>query len=435
MIEQYCPVAPVTPDDGHHYFFGYYDKCPWSQGEDYLLAHRALFANKFPSEGDRCEVGLIEPSAGTFHKLDVTTAWNWQQGAQLQWLPSHDSSTDRIIFNDCVDGKARAAVVEVGKEEKTYLNDSVYALASNEEVALTLNYARLNKGRAEYGYPGVLNECSKGRAPEDDGIWKVDLNSGESTLLISLAELAHHWATSWSEESHHFVNHLMFNPSATRFCFLHRFQRPDGIWHSRLFTLGAEGNNLRLLFEGMVSHFHWRNDNTLLAWAGRREILGTASDKGTAFDRLFSAARRVLKPIYYALGKPRFLMNRIVGDSYLLIADSAEPEARPFAEGELTTDGHCTFNRGGSDPGRWVLTDGYPDFRSRQPLFLWDTKTDTGYEIGRYSTPRNFDGPIRVDLHPRFNRDATKICVDSAMDGTRKMYVVDVSSITDSPTD
>jgi hypothetical protein len=97
--------------------------------------------------------------------------------------------------------------------------------------------------------------------------------------------------------------------------------------------------------------------------------------------------------------------------------------------GELICDGHCTYNRAGPHPGRFFVTDGYPD-RGRQPLFIWDTKDNVGSTVGRYDSPKQFDGDIRVDLHPRFSHDASRVCIDSAMDGSRKVYEVDVSSLT-----
>ncbi|MCA9298863.1 MAG: hypothetical protein KDA28_07345, partial [Phycisphaerales bacterium] len=78
---------------------------------------------------------------------------------------------------------------------------------------------------------------------------------------------------------------------------------------------------------------------------------------------------------------------------------------------------------------RWMLTDGYPDMRSRQPLFLWDLEADTGIEIGRFNTPRALDGPVRVDLHPHFSPDGRSACFDSAMDGTRAGYAVDLAPV------
>ena len=74
------------------------------------------------------------------------------------------------------------------------------------------------------------------------------------------------------------------------------------------------------------------------------------------------------KPIYYALGKPRILMQKIVGDSYFIIDDAPAQTSVEVAKGILTSDGHCTV----SPDGEWILTDGYTDSKNRLPLFLWN---------------------------------------------------------------
>jgi hypothetical protein len=125
------------------------------------------------------------------------------------------------------------------------------------------------------------------------------------------------------------------------------------------------------------------------------------------------------------MGKPRILMQKVMGDSFYLVEDKANGALDRFACGKLTSDGHCTF----SPDRRWVLTDGYTDSKNRLPLFLYDTHNEKVLEIGRFPTPKALDGPLRVDLHPRFNHDGTQVCIDSAMDGTRQMYVIDVRDL------
>jgi hypothetical protein len=36
---------------------------------------------------------------------------------------------------------------------------------------------------------------------------------------------------------------------------------------------------------------------------------------------------------------------------------------------------------------------------------------------------------IRCDLHPRWGRDGRAVCIDSAHEGARQMYVLDVSGL------
>lgn len=423
MIRRVMPLRPVSPDDSGHYFFGYYDKCPWGRNSQHLLAHRATFIDRSPRPDDAVEIGYIESDTGSprFHAIDRTSAWNWQQGAQLQWTPASGSGPQGLIFNQRTGQHVVTRMLGPNLEPLATLNLPIYTACRDGRWGLSLNYARLTAIRPEYGYAGLVDRHASDPAPKDDGVWRVELATGRSELLVSTAAVVAHHPNPMGRDAHHYLNHLMFNPSGDRFCFLHRFERPDGITQSRLFTLGIDGNDLRLLMEGMVSHYDWRDDHTLLAWAGKRKLLASGPGGGVRI-----AARRVLKPIYYALGKPRFLMNRIVGDSYLLIPDEEPSSILHFAKGELTCDGHCTY----SSDRRWIVTDGYPDLNSRQPLFLWDVTGSQGYEIGRFLTPPHLDGPVRVDLHPRFNHDASAICVDSAMEGRRRMYVVDVAALT-----
>lgn len=414
-----------------------------------LLAHRARFCDRFPEPDDIAEVGYIEAwdtDAPRFVRVADTRAWNWQQGAMLSWTTDH-SGAPAIRFNDRQEGAPVARTMRLdggvtdapgfGQSRGRVPTPAAYSVHEATGRALTLSFARLSRLRPEYGYPGLIDPRAAEPSPADDGIYRIE---GDGLrLIVSIEQLDCITADGADRAGgllHQHVNHLMFNPSGTRFCFMHRFEREDGILHSRLFTSDIEGRDLRLLFEGMCSHYDWRDDTTILAWAGRRSLLGSVGTAGNPLEQVMTLARRGLKPVYYALGKPRILMNKIMKDSYLFISDvdlraPGAPAPQTFAKGELTCDGHCTFNRGGAEPGRWVLTDGYPDLKSRQPLFLWDCRENKGYEIGRYPTPRMLDGPIRVDLHPRFHHDATLACIDSAMDGKRAMYVVDVRTLPD----
>lgn len=416
-----CAVDRITPGhrNKYHYFFGYYDKCPWDGNGERILAHRSTFIDRFPNNTDHVDVGYITLNNGKkdFVKLAETTAWNWQQGSQLQWL-----SEKKVIYNDRQRDHVVALILDPATGKKRVLDTPIYAVSRPGRNALSLNYARLFDVRKDYGIAGLEDKWHDVMCPGDDGIYSVDLQTGVTELIISIKQVAALDNCHIGEGAKHWINHMMFNPSANRFCFLHRFLRGDGIMHSRLLTADSDGGDLRLLFEGMVSHYCWKNDSTILAWAGKRRILGNNKHKS---DFFMTSVRRCLKPIYYKMGKPRILMQRVVGDSYYMIQDSPNGMIERFAYGRLSVDGHCTL----SPDGKWMLTDGYTDRKNQLPLFLCNVSTQEVTEIGRFATPRILDGPVRVDLHPRFNRDGTKICIDSAMDGTRQMYVIDVTGI------
>ncbi|MBO7148951.1 MAG: hypothetical protein J6V93_03750, partial [Clostridia bacterium] len=70
----------ISPDDGYHYFFGYYDMRA-DDGSGRHLCHRVSFIDKLPLHDDIAEVGYLENKK--FIKIGETTAWNFQQGAML----------------------------------------------------------------------------------------------------------------------------------------------------------------------------------------------------------------------------------------------------------------------------------------------------------------------------------------------------------------
>jgi hypothetical protein len=104
-------VRVITPDDGYHYFFGYYDLRA-TDGRGRHLAHRVSFMDRLPTPDDVAELGILED--GAFTPFATTTAWNFQQGAMLQWHPTRENT---VYYNAFADG--HFTTVKRG-EEMTY---------------------------------------------------------------------------------------------------------------------------------------------------------------------------------------------------------------------------------------------------------------------------------------------------------------------------
>jgi hypothetical protein len=95
-------------------------------------------------------------------------------------------------------------------------------------------------------------------------------------------------------------------------------------------------------------------------------------------------------------------------------------------EGVLTENGHMTYSRN----GRWILSDTYPDkLTDKRILFLFETHTGTQHDLGDYYTPADLGKHNRCDLHPRWSRDNRHICFDSVHEGSRQLYLLDVSDL------
>jgi hypothetical protein len=308
----------------------------------------------------------------------------------LQWLPD---SPDEIVFNDR-DGErfvARILNVRTGAERR--LSRPVYAVSPNGRDAISLSFSRLFDVRPGYGYAGVPDPWADELAPREDGLWHVDLTTGDSRRIFSLADAInlHSDRQPGADTGKHRFNHVQFNTDGSRFAVLHRWTvegRRVG-WKTRLLTLAPDGRDPRVLSDhGMVSHYDWRTPDQLLAWANRDGI----------------------------------------GNRYYLFDDGSPPEKEAVAvvgENVLTQDGHCSFAPRDRD---WFLTDTYPDRDGFCSLLLFHIPTGRRVDLGRFFGPRPADVEIRCDLHPRWSRDGAQVCVDSIhQNGARQMYVLDVA--------
>jgi hypothetical protein len=177
------------------------------------------------------------------------------------------------------------------------------------------------------------------------------------------------------------------------------------------------------LWTGQVSHFDWFNNDNILAWT-------LPSRSMTRTNRIKASGLKILKKydiLRRGLKKIPIIRNRLIGGRFTLLKDTGEasPSNETIGEGILTEDGHCSY----SPDRQWILMDLYPDISNHRTLLIYNDKNNTRIDIGRFHSPRKLRDEIRCDLHARWNRDGTLICIDSAHEGTRQMYILDVTSI------
>ncbi len=377
-------LRPITSGPYHH-FFGYYDKTPWNASGNRLLAHEVDFNDRPPTAADSVAIGVVRLDDGNrFQPLGRTHAWNWQQGAMPQW---HPADPERLFFhNDRREGRFVGILRNIeGGEERAY-ERPIYAVAPDGKHALSLNFARLHTHRPGYGYAGARDPWAEALHPDDDGIHLVDLGSGESRLVVSLQQLAQNRPSENMRGVHHWVNHIQISRGGRRFAFFHLWRVGNDGWGVRLYTANLDGSNLRCLLDtDMISHYDWMDDLRILLWAREPQL----------------------------------------GDRFLL-CDDGDGSRRMIGDGVLTEDGHCTF----SPDRKWVLNDTYPDRYDMRTLMLFRWENQKRIDLARLHSPKaKWWGEIRCDLHPRWNRDGTQICVDSVHSGQRQMYVADLAGI------
>ena len=146
----------------------------------------------------------------------------------------------------------------------------VYALSPDGKWAITADFARIQRLRPGYGYVGLQDPCQRERAPENSGVWRMDMENGESKLIFSLSDAADidHLGKSLRDKWNYF-NHLLVSPDSSRFIVLHRWKEsrgsgddaePYGRFTTRMFTVSLDGTERFILDpSGHTSHFIWRD--------------------------------------------------------------------------------------------------------------------------------------------------------------------------------
>ena len=77
-----------------------------------------------------------------------------------------------------------------------------------------------------------------------------------------------------------------------------------------------------------------------------------------------------------------------------------------------------------------MLTDSYPLEDNCRRLFLYRLSNGEAFEIGSFHSDPDYPVPTRCDLHPNWSRDGRSVCIDSIHEGSRQVYILDVSELT-----
>lgn len=364
----------------YHTFFGYYDKTPFSLDNSKLLAMFGPRNNRPPMKDDELNIGYFDLNTNRFHQVGKTSTWCWQQGCRLQWFPENENQL--IIYNKIVNDSYGSVIqdIESGDILKYFLYP-IYDINKDGSLALSLNFSRLHRLRPGYGYINIPDYTEKELCPESDGIWILDLKSGNKELIVSLKDLSNLKPLKSMEGAIHYINHLSFNPSGERFMFIHLWLK-DNLRYGRLVTLDTKGSNIYILAnEGHVSHYAWKSKDELLLYSTHKET----------------------------------------GQHYHMYNDCSS-NRNIVGKRLLDRDGHPSY----SPDRKLLLTDTKPNRYGEQHLVLYNPSQDSLIRLGSFFNPLNYTGEVRCDLHPRWDRVGRYICFDSAHQGSRAIYLIDL---------
>lgn len=442
-------IKRLTNGSKHH-FFGFHDIKASNNSNDKILSLEVDIINRPPLPNEKAGVGYIN-AEGNYIRLGETNAYNYPQGARMQWI----ADSDCFVVNNQVGNKWGSSVYDTTTNKLIEdLGDSVHCLSKDGKTAFTLNYARLFR-LGVYGYIGLKDTSDDQIAPTDDGIFCHNIETNESSLLLSIHEIANHNPLLVPNKGfHHYVTHLSLNPTNTRIAFLHRYRLQDGGETSRLMSANVDGTDLRCLATGFLSHFDWQDDESLIIFGRYNSSIDTLRNNPLFANPLIGGSLRLVKKGVRLFLKPK-AGGQASNEFFMHVTDVEPATIDPFAKGIILADGHPMFNPANRD---WLSNDTYPDKDGIRTLMLYNVSSNQRIDLGTFKMindipdktlweeyTQGVDATImklfsldaytftrsglHCDLHPRWDGVGERIIFDSIHEGTRQMYSVDVKDI------
>jgi hypothetical protein len=375
-----------------HHFFGYIGQCqtiPWNASGQYILGLEIDTINRMPKPGESATIILIDTHDNNkISRLDKTYAWNQQQGTMFYWNPLAPGT--QFFFNDrdIETGEVFAVVYDIKKKRRVHeyrFNDTPIGnggVAADGSAWLGLNYGRLARLRPVTGYPGALDWSKEEIAPKNDGVFIVDVKTGEKRLLVSYFQLEEILKEYLPDMKHDglFIDHTLWNRDCNR---IYIFARAgwNGQGYKRVnvpFSVHADGSGLTLHETHIGGHPEWAEGSMLIGRQGNKQV-------------------------FYDVDK-----KEIVGQL-------GNPDIFPDPEGDISL----------SPDGLWFVN-GYK--KGTENFYAIFNRSDSSFVRSEGLDKGAFSGDIRIDPAPRWNRTNDVILVPGIdKNRTRQMFLIRIT--------
>jgi hypothetical protein len=366
----------------------YYDIPVFSADSARIAAIRFDYQGRAITPEDRVTVGWIDCKEGGFEPVGESAAFSLQQGAMAQWRPGRDE----MLWADREAGRLVTRAWSAATGETRTVERAVYAVLPDGRDALALNMDRVDYLRGGYGFAGGTQPLGP-RAPADDGVWRMSLDTGEAKLILSLRE-ARSVLLAWlglkdrvkltARRPHFWFNHAKVSPDGRRFTVKLRWRRLGGGWNDTQgvsLIVGTDGSAPKVMARA-TSHVIWEDDESLFFFSS------------SAFER------------------PGVFRVRRAGTD--------DQSFEPIAPNLLTGNVHMRAIPG--SPGSFVYDTPY---REEVSLHLLDDAGTRETLLARFGNHVPARGPNRCDLHPCPSPDGRRIVVTSLETGGRQVYLVE----------
>ncbi len=252
-----------------------------------------------------------------------------------------------------------------------------------------MNYGRLARLRRVTGYPEAWDWSTDEIAPDNDGIFIVDIKTGKQKLLVSYRQLEEKLKEQRPDLDHSglFINLTLWNRKCDRVYFFVRagWQKPKrkGDKVNMPCSIYADGTGLTLHNKHIGGHPEWAVQSNLLIGREKKKQVFYNVDK---------------KKVVGQLGTTKMFPN-------------PEGDISLSSDGNWFVNGYKKGKKGGTSYNYYAV------YRMSDGAFA----RSEGIDKGSYS------GDIRIDPAPRWNRSNNAILVPGlAENKTRQMFVIRV---------
>ncbi|MCK5775777.1 MAG: hypothetical protein KAH25_06370, partial [Bacteroidales bacterium] len=185
--ENGLPIRAITKGPKYRWF-GYYDKLQFDPSNRYILGMEVDFEYRSPTSEDVIKLGYIDlKDHDKWVEIGETRAWGWQQGCMLQWV---SGTSSKVIWNDRREDEFVSIIKDIETGEEKIIPKAIYTISPDGKYAVGTDFPRIQFYRPGYGYVGVKDPFIDQNAPATAGIFKINLKTGKSKLIINYQDIA-----------------------------------------------------------------------------------------------------------------------------------------------------------------------------------------------------------------------------------------------------
>lgn len=386
------PVYCLSPSDQAE-SIRFYDTSALDSSRRYLAITRFGNDTRLPQPGEPAKVIVRDLQTGADIVTETTTAWDSQLGAQVQWHPNRPE----VFFNTMdATGMARAVSIDVATGARTEYAGSLYMLSPDARRMASPDLRKT--GYVQAGYGVIVADAPRNTgAPDDDGVWVTECDTGRHFLAVSLRHLAEAADLGDPDAGQWYTFHVKWNPVRDRLLVVVRWLLDGGKPQRAVVACDSDGSNVHCI----VSADQWAAGGHHPNWLpdGRGIIMNLRPEPD---------------------GPLRFVL---IDDS-----PAAPWTVIPYAIGS----GHPTLSRAMTH----LLSDAYPNEPMARdgcvPLRWIDLKAQSEHTLAWINANPAFAGPKRewrVDPHPAWCMDGRHVIFNGWHKDCRRVFLADLSGL------